>query len=885
MSKIPDVPSTENVPDGPLAWLKNWLDQVRLWVQTRDPRATRVGDPLDKFTDRRELVDLGILRRSSDGTFRPGTGFGGGATIVIPGGDSGGSGPDFSDLAPPPAPSGLTAEGGIFTLQLAWDAPIYTQGRGNGQTNIYGAVWLPGTSKPTLGDPRTKRIDSAMETSSLHAYPTQPATRWVVWIKFQTRNGVEGPPSLSAEATTGQDVSALLTIITGQIRESHLYRALGDPIRSIIERSDAAAADTVAALVAAHESGRRARTALLAEAAARGTGISDVRRVVADGDAQLASQITTLTATVDTERGDRIAAVSLEADARADGDAAEAGERAVLATQLRGGYTGTDLASVTSGLVFSERQARAAVDSAHADRLDLLESSVDNPATGLLARASVLEARTTDVTSGNTALATRATSLESSVNTPGAGLLSRASALEAVTTDASSGNGALATRTSTVEARVNTPSATPGNPAYNPTWAAVQVETNARAQLDNAVQALYTVRAQVSAGGRTLAGGFGLAGTATAAEGPRITFGVIANEFYVGAPDDGSAPDIADVLPFIIQATPTTINGVAVPAGTYIADAFIRNGTITNVKIANAAIDDAKVASLSAAKLTAGSIAVGAYIQATNYVSGTSGWRISGNGTAEFSGVIVRGTIIATAGSIGGNTIDSTGVQSPGYTAGSTGWRLDTSGLVRAFASGGARVLDMAATGAAPVLKIGSALELLANGNAYFGGQLAVGAVSANGSTTSSASFPSLPNSTSTFSTGAIAFSPAASITGVGGNISAWVSCDVRVAAESTAVEAIRVFAYLYRNGAQVDSSEVFLRACAFPDATGATRTVAAEVTLLSPLEPLTGAQVFTLGFDVKFYNAAGAVVSPGPTAFTSYLQVISRANLQEIKV
>jgi hypothetical protein len=105
------------------------------------------------------------------------------------------------------------------------------------------------------------------------------------------------------------------------------------------------------------------------------------------------------------------------------------------------------------------------------------------------------------------------------------------------------------------------------------------------------------------------------------------------------------------------------------------------------------------------------------------------------------------------------------------------------------------------------------------------------------------------------------------------------------VGAESIAVDSIRVFAYLYRNGTQVDSSEVFTRSCVFPDPTGATRVAAAEVTLFSPLEPLTGAQAFTIGFDVRFYNSAGAAVSPGPTAFTSYLQVLARANLQEIKV
>lgn len=51
---------------------------------------------------------------------------------------------------------------------------------------------------------------------------------------------------------------------------------------------------------------------------------------------------------------------------------------------------------------------------------------------------------------------------------------------------------------------------------------------------------------------------------------------------------------------------PLIINGVTVPAGVYIRDAFIANGTITNAKIANAAIDNAKIANLSAEKINAG---------------------------------------------------------------------------------------------------------------------------------------------------------------------------------------------------------------------------------------------------------------------------------------
>lgn len=124
--------------------------------------------------------------------------------------------------------------------------------------------------------------------------------------------------------------------------------------------------------------------------------------------------------------------------------------------------------------------------------------------------------------------------------------------------------------------------------------------------------------------------------------------------------------------PFTILTAPVTIDGFTYPEGTYSVRSFILDASITNAKIANLAVDDAKVASLSVSKLVAGSIAVGQHIQSTDYIAGSAGWRITGNGTAEFSGVVVRGTVYATAGLIGGITIASDAVRA-GQTAWNTG--------------------------------------------------------------------------------------------------------------------------------------------------------------------------------------------------------------------
>lgn len=179
----------------------------------------------------------------------------------------------------------------------------------------------------------------------------------------------------------------------------------------------------------------------------------------------------------------------------------------------------------------------------------------------------------------------------------------------------------------------------------------------------------YGMRVQVAADGRRLIGGYGLMGTNSAERGPSIDFGVLANRFYVGAPSTDGA--ISSTRPFIVQTTPTTINGVDVPAGVYIEDGFIKNGTITNAKIANAAIDNAKIKDLSADKIKAGSIAVGQYIQSSTYnPTNAKGWRITGDGLADFREVVVRGGVFANYGMISGIAIDQDGLRTAPYGVG-----------------------------------------------------------------------------------------------------------------------------------------------------------------------------------------------------------------------
>ena len=95
--------------------------------------------------------------------------------------------------------------------------------------------------------------------------------------------------------------------------------------------------------------------------------------------------------------------------------------------------------------------------------------------------------------------------------------------------------------------------------------------------------------------------------------------------------------------PFFQIDSATTINGVSIPAGTYMKTAFIHNASIDNAKIANAAIDNAKVASLDAVKINAGFLSA-ARIQGNTITAD----KINSNGLSIKD---ANGNVILSAGS------------------------------------------------------------------------------------------------------------------------------------------------------------------------------------------------------------------------------------------
>ena len=262
-------------------------------------------------------------------------------------------------------------------------------------------------------------------------------------------------------------------------------------------------------------------------------------------------------------------------------------------------------------------------------RIDL----IDGPPTLNGSVAQRVAAEATARVTADSALASSITTLGATVT---AGDSQLAAAIQAESTTRATAIQAEAAARQTLQSTVE---------ANNTTLsAAVQTEASTRAAQTGELYAKYGVKLDVN--------GY-VTGWAMNNDGSTGNMIVLADKFAVGAPGAGN------IAPFIVQTTPTTINGVEVPIGVYMRDAFIQNGTITNAKIANLAVDDAKIASLSVGKLLAGSIAVGRHIQSTGVYAGdgSPNWRIDGDGLAVFNNAIVRGTVYATDGQFVGEVI------------------------------------------------------------------------------------------------------------------------------------------------------------------------------------------------------------------------------------
>lgn len=220
-------------------------------------------------------------------------------------------------------------------------------------------------------------------------------------IEIDNRNAVNLATSLVLSEMQAE-INASLGILTDEITgrqegESALIAQVNAASAAIVQEvSNRAAAIQ-------NEAGARA-TALLNETSARISGL-----------AALQNQINTLQAGSSGDFSEFLAVLQAEQDARIEGDTAQATARETLAAQMRGNYLGSDPAELSTGLLYTERQARITADEAVVSSVTALTATVNTNAATLTTESSTRAA-------ADEALSNQFTSLSAQVNNATTGL-------------------------------------------------------------------------------------------------------------------------------------------------------------------------------------------------------------------------------------------------------------------------------------------------------------------------------------------------------------------------------------------------------------------------------------------------------------------------------
>lgn len=515
---------------------------------------------------------------------------------------------------PPPAPAGVTASGGLGVILLSWNAPdarrvAYAEVFSADTDDIGAAVKIG----ETFGSADTIYRDVVGSAATRYYW-----VRYVGWGALALRGPFQSTAGVLGQ--TSADPSYVLGLLNGQISESQLAAALASRINLI----DAPAT-----------------TAL------------SVNQRIQSGDDALAQQIALLTAGANqTFDQYRLWAFDASAENWTATNATLAWVAGWLTYTSPSGVvsltsptlTGAD---VVNGSAYQQVRFRVKRTAGTGWSATLrwfrsgawYSASIADPTVAIGATETVL----VDLAGNNNWVGQTITRVELQLDSAtgsvyeidwlAIGRDGPAASFAALQQEIS----ARANADTAISQSVTTLSATVDGKA---SVAALQDEATVRASADGALYAQKFVKIDLDG----FVTGYGIAASNNPATGtPESEFIARVNRFAI-VPPTGST---GAASPFFYQATSTTINGVAVEPGLYVDRAFIANGSIGRLQVGLAAIDDARIADVTAGKLRSGQILVGQFISSSDYNPGNAGWRISGDGTAEFSAAVIRGQLVA----------------------------------------------------------------------------------------------------------------------------------------------------------------------------------------------------------------------------------------------
>jgi len=372
----------------------------------------------------------------------------------------------------------------------------------------------------------------------------------------------------------------------------------------------------------------------------------------------LDTRVTTAEGSITTNSTD-ITALETTVNDGTTGVAANASGLSALDTRVttaEGSITTNAAAVTTLNATYTEDLTfRTKAEDENDDPIDLETSgTVDlNELTDFVSGSSgAIQALTVRTTLSEDDIVTQAgqiTALESTVNDPTNGVNATATALDSLTTEVSVIDGVVTSTSQSLSAL----STTVGENTASISTQATSID---------GVEANYSVK--IDNNNRIT--GFGLLST-TSGSTPFSEFAVVADQFSIV--DPASTAD-TPLQPFtvtaskIVMGTDVQIDGGLVVSGTIKADRLSLNGTMfttetvgsaVNLVIANGGVDTTQVADNA---VTLDKIAD--TLQSTDYSAGSSGWKLTTDGTFEAGDGTFRGNITSTSGTIGGFTLGAT---------------------------------------------------------------------------------------------------------------------------------------------------------------------------------------------------------------------------------
>ncbi|HHA1715906.1 phage tail protein [Enterobacter kobei] len=522
----------------------------------------------------------------------------------------------------PPKPVGFIAsENVVFGIELNWGFPANTDD----------------TLKTEIQYSLTGTEDDAMLLADV-PYPQRKYQQMglkagqIFWYRAQLvdRSGNESGYTDWVRGQASIDVSDITDVILEEIKDSEVFKDLiesaVDSSEKLAELSDAIK-ENADGLAAAVGSNKQTAEAIIGNALA----IADV--VVRQTAQQGANSATfeQLREVIATETEARVTDVT-RLDAKTEQNEAGITEvRQALATEAESRASEVSQLTAATKVASDKADSAAAVGAQNTASITNLSQVVTDLDSSMASRLEELGAKTDKASGGiqNNAIALITNTL-AQVNQRNlqsvqygdnkAGIervdnvmadASKAVAESLRTLDSSAGgNTANVTDLSKTLADFTQASATQINSlkvTVNGQSAAIIQNSQVSADINNNLNAMYSIKVAVDSNGNQYAAGMGI-GVQNTPSGMQTQVLFLADRFAVMSQAGGAV-----TLPFVIQ------NGQ-----TFIRASFIQDGTIENAKIGN-------------------------YIQSNNYVAGSAGWKLDKGGTFEINGVAGGGRMLITS--------------------------------------------------------------------------------------------------------------------------------------------------------------------------------------------------------------------------------------------